>query len=62
MSHVGILWTAPPGASAIRDSGFLKSGIKEGSAGRQASLTRGNDSTVGILVRRLLKDHGLDDS
>ena len=61
MSHVGILWTAHPGASAIRDSGFLKSGI-QGSAGRQTSLTRGNDSAVGILVRRLLRGHGLDDS
>jgi len=61
MSHVGILWTAPPGASAIRNSGFLKSGIQD-PAGRQASLTRGNDSAVGILVRRLLDGHGLDDS
>jgi len=61
MSHVGILWTASPGASAIHDSAFLKSGIQD-SAGRQASLTRGNDSAVGILVRRLLKGHGLDDS
>ena len=61
MSHVGILWTAPPGASAIRDSGFLKSGIQD-PAGRQASLTRENDSALGILVRRLLKCHGLDDS
>ena len=61
MSHVGILWTAPPGASAIRNSGFLKSGIQD-PAGRQASLTRGNDSAVGILVRRLLRGNGLDDS